>query len=194
VQLLAHVLADTVLRTLAACANALVFRDFMFDALARQVRWQGFAPALLRHRWRGLGQARIGQCHGLRLRLGPHEALRLSSCAAALAGLTEGPVFRGIDQWGHVSEDGLHINSLVPLLRSLFTGAGIVFAEQYSGHSLRRGFAQWATLNGWDIKTLMEYIGWKNVQSALRYVDGADPFARHRVSCARPAIGEITGV
>lgn len=40
---------------------------------------------------------------------------------------------------------------------------------------LRRGFAQWATANDWDIKMLMEYVGWKNVQSALRYVEGADP-------------------
>lgn len=98
----------------------------------------------------------------------------------ALAGLTEGPVFRGIDRWGHVGADGLHINSLVPLLRALFAGAGIAAAEQYSSHSLRRGFAQWANSNGWDVKTLMEYVGWRDVQSAMRYVDGADPFAQHR--------------
>jgi integrase len=97
-----------------------------------------------------------------------------------LAGLTEGAVFRGIDRWGHVSAQGLHINSFVPLLRALFAGADIAFSAQYSGHSLRRGFAQWATTNGWDIKTLMEYVGWKNIQSAMRYVDSADPFARHR--------------
>ncbi len=96
-----------------------------------------------------------------------------------LAGLTEGAVFRSIDRWGHVGDQGLHINSLVPLLRSLFADAGIAFAAQYSGHSLRRGFAQWATSNGWDIKTLMEYVGWKNVQSAMRYIEGTDPFARH---------------
>jgi len=99
----------------------------------------------------------------------------------ALAGLTEGPVFRGIDRWGHLGTEGLHINSLVPLLRSLFANAGIASAMQYSGHSMRRGFAQWATSSGWDIKTLMEYVGWKNVQSALRYVEGADPFAQLRV-------------
>lgn len=102
-----------------------------------------------------------------------------------LAGLTEGAVFRNIDRWGHIGMHGLHINSFVPLLRSLFTHAGVDFAVQYSGHSLRRGFAQWATASGWDIKTLMEYVGWKNVQSALRYVEGADPFAKHRIESAR---------
>lgn len=98
----------------------------------------------------------------------------------ALAGLTEGPVFRSIDHWGHLGNEGLHINSLVPMLRTLFAEAGIAYSAEYSGHSLRRGFAQWATSNGWDIKTLMEYVGWKNVQSAMRYVDAADPFRRHR--------------
>lgn len=96
----------------------------------------------------------------------------------ALAGLSDGPVLRGIDRWGHVRTTGLHINSLVPLLRAMFEAAGVPFAAQYSGHSLRRGFANWATSNGWDLKTLMEYVGWRDVQSAMRYVEASDPFAR----------------
>ncbi|MYM92324.1 site-specific integrase [Duganella vulcania] len=96
----------------------------------------------------------------------------------AVAHLSEGPVFRGIDRWGRISETGLHINSLVPLLRAMFDAAGIPLAFQYSAHSLRRGFANWATSNGWDLKTLMEYVGWRDVQSAMRYVEAADPFAR----------------
>lgn len=103
-----------------------------------------------------------------------------------LAGLTEGPVFRAVDRWGNVSDNGLHINSLVPLLRSLFNAAAIPFVEQYSGHSLRRGFATWATSNGWDVKTLMEYVGWRDVQSAMRYVESSDPFAAMR-QAASPA-------
>jgi integrase len=64
----------------------------------------------------------------------------------------------------------------------MFGAAGIAFAEQYSGHSLRRGFASWATSNGWDLKTLMEYVGWRDVQSAMRYMESADPFAQMRPS------------
>lgn len=98
-----------------------------------------------------------------------------------LAGLISGPVFRGIDRWGNLSDTGLHINSLIPLLRSLFEIAGIALPEQYSGHSLRRGFATWAGANGWDLKTLMEYVGWRDVQSAVRYMESADPFAKLRL-------------
>jgi integrase len=98
-----------------------------------------------------------------------------------IANLTEGPVFRAVDQWGNVGATGLHINSLIPLLRTMFHTAGIASVEQYSGHSLRRGFATWATSSGWDLKALMEYVGWRDAQSAMRYVESGDPFARLRI-------------
>jgi site-specific recombinase XerD len=97
------------------------------------------------------------------------------------AQITNGPVFRGIDRWGHIAELGLHEDSLIPIFRSMLTNASIESSNLYSSHSLRRGFANWATSNGWDIKTLMEYVGWKNIQSAIKYIDAADPFARHYI-------------
>ena len=102
----------------------------------------------------------------------------------AHSGLTEGPVFRSIDRWGQIADDALHPNSFIPLLRDLFSDAHILDPNSYSSHSLRRGFATWASANGWDIKTLMEYVGWKDMQSALRYIDGTDPFARERIELA----------
>ncbi|KAF0866168.1 site-specific integrase [Pseudomonas sp. LD120] len=90
------------------------------------------------------------------------------------AALVRGPVFRGIDRWGHLSEQGLHANSVIPLLRQALERAGIA-AEHYTSHSLRRGFATWAHRSGWDLKSLMSYVGWKDMKSAMRYVD-ANPF------------------
>ena len=90
-------------------------------------------------------------------------------------------MFRAIDRWGHLSEISLHEDSLIPIFRSVLHAAGIESANLYSGHSLRRGFATWATANGWDLKTLMEYVGWKNIQSAMRYVDVADQFSQQRI-------------
>lgn len=99
----------------------------------------------------------------------------------AAAQLIQGPLFRQVDRWGRVPERPLHANSIVPLLRRLFTLAGLSTPDLYSGHSLRRGFAGWANTNGWDVKALMEYVGWKDVHSAMRYLDGNDPFARARI-------------
>lgn len=104
----------------------------------------------------------------------------------AAAELTQGPVFRSIDRWGRISETSLHPNSLIPLLRRLLTAAGLPDAEDYSSHSLRRGFAGWANANGWDVKALMEYVGWRDVHSAMRYLDGGDPFARQRIEASLP--------
>jgi len=97
------------------------------------------------------------------------------------AKITEGPLFRGVNRWGDLASSPFHRSSVVPLLRRLFTRAGLASPETYSGHSLRRGFAGWANANGWDIKALMEYVGWKDVQSAMRYIDGGDPFAQARI-------------
>lgn len=92
-----------------------------------------------------------------------------------VAGIAHGPVFRKLDRWGHLAEDGFNANSLIPLLRRIFNRAG-VSGDLYTSHSLRRGFATWAAANGWDIKALMTYVGWKDMKSAMRYIDSVDSF------------------
>jgi site-specific recombinase XerD len=96
----------------------------------------------------------------------------------ALAGLTEGPVFRGINRWGQLNEAALNPTSFIRILRSVLQDAGIADSEEYSSHSLRRGLATWANANGWSIKSLMEYVGWKDVNSAMRYIDIPDPYRK----------------
>ncbi|WP_434120368.1 tyrosine-type recombinase/integrase [Pseudomonas fortuita] len=70
---------------------------------------------------------------------------------------------------------GFKASSLIPLLRRILEEAGIP-ADIYSSHSMRRGFATWASANGWDIKGLMSYVGWKDMKSALRYVEASNSF------------------
>lgn len=105
-----------------------------------------------------------------------------------LANLTTGPLFRGIGHTGTIRSSALHHNSVVPLLRRMFEQAGVASANIYSGHSLRRGFAGWANTNGWDVRALMEYVGWKDVHSAMRYIDVPDDFGQQRIEAALAAI------
>ena len=114
-------------------------------------------------------QGRVYKCPALS-RLCPVTAF---NAWISVAGLNVGPVFRKIDRWGHIGDESLHANSLIPLLRGLFTEAGVTAPEEYSSHSMRRGFAGWARASGWDIKDLMEYVGWKDVKSAMRYLDAS---------------------
>ena len=98
----------------------------------------------------------------------------------ALSKLKTGPLFRKIDRWGHLSDAGLVPSSIIPMLRRLLTQAGIAEAEAFSSHSLRRGFAQWAGMSGWDIRELMSYVGWRDVKAAMRYLDGVDVGSKAR--------------
>jgi integrase len=108
------------------------------------------------------------------------------------AGLADGPLFRAIDAQGTVRAGALHANSLIGVLRRAFTRAGLPGAAQYTSHSLRRGFAGWASGNGWDAKALMEYVGWKDVHTAMRYVDSPDAFGRSRIEEALAQSTSIT--
>jgi integrase len=93
----------------------------------------------------------------------------------AVSGLHHGPVFRAIDRWGHVAKEPVNPNSLSRILRLAFVRSGEA-GEGYTAHSLRRGFATWASRNQWSSKALMEYVGWRDVQSALRYIEADVPF------------------
>lgn len=104
-------------------------------------------------------------------RLCPVQAyIEWLNCSA----LARGPVFRAIDRWGNLAQEGLHANSVIPLLRQALERAGVA-GDHYTSHSLRRGFATWAHQSGWDLKSLMTYVGWKDMKSALRYIE-ATPF------------------
>ncbi|WP_439869036.1 site-specific integrase [Pseudomonas syringae] len=119
-------------------------------------------------------------------RLCPVQAyIEWINCAA----LVRGPVFRAVDRWGNLKEEGLHANSVIPLLRQALQRAGIA-AEHYTSHSLRRGFASWAHSNGWDLKSLMSYVGWRDIKSAMRYIDAA-PFLSPPEAGSGPKVSSI---
>ncbi|AVA33775.1 MULTISPECIES: site-specific integrase [Burkholderiales] len=152
---------------------------------------QGMACYLGRTKGDRQLQGRVFKCPALS-RLCPVTAF---NAWIDLAGLTEGPVFRKIDRWGNVADESLHADSLIPLLRSLFAEAGVESPEEYSSHSLRRGFAGWTRASGWDIKELMEYVGWKDVKSAMRYLDASDSSLQARfeqgLTALAPAVPQL---
>jgi len=99
----------------------------------------------------------------------------------AAAELTDGPLIRRVDCWAAISPEPMHPNSLIRLLRRAFAQAGLPTPEVYSGHSMRRRFAAWADANNWNVKELMDYVGWKDIKSAMRYLSGSDPFSRDKI-------------
>ncbi|MFI8607832.1 site-specific integrase [Pseudomonas sp. NPDC077649] len=94
-------------------------------------------------------------------------------------GVSQGPVFRAVDRWGNLAAEGLHAYSISRILRRVMVCSGL-HSERYSSHSLRRGFATWASRNQWSTKALMSYVGWRDAKAALRYIEPDMPFGELR--------------
>lgn len=82
--------------------------------------------------------------------------------------IRSGPVFRKIDLWGNVSGKGIYSKSLGPLLNGMAKDSGLDI--HLSTHSMRHGFANWAADAGWDVRSIMEHVGWTNYDNAARYL------------------------
>jgi hypothetical protein len=61
----------------------------------------------------------------------------------------------------------------VPLLRNILQEAGVA-PELYSATRCAAALPV-GQLRMVDLRTLMEHVGWKNAQSAMRYIDQEDP-------------------
>lgn len=87
----------------------------------------------------------------------------------------KGPLFRGFDRWGNPRSTVMNPKSIIPLLRKALGNAGIENPDSYTSHSLRRGFANWAIDGVMDIRSMMAYVGWNDINTAMEYVDAKPP-------------------
>ena len=86
---------------------------------------------------------------------------------------TKGPVFSKISRWGVISETAIHPKSVNRMLRDYFAAAGLD-AALYSSHSMRRGLANFLITQKQTDKEIMDWIGWTDYRSALRYQDAKE--------------------
>jgi site-specific recombinase XerD len=80
----------------------------------------------------------------------------------AAAGITHGPVFRGVDRHGRVSAHGLNPDSIARLLRRSAARAGLMTAN-LAGHSLRSGLVTQCAINRVSPFATMEVTGHKSL-------------------------------
>jgi len=85
-----------------------------------------------------------------------------------LAGIGEGPVFRGVDRHGRVSDRRLTDHSVAVVVKRVAKKAGLT-TELLSGHSLRAGFVTEAKKNGADDAAIMDQTGHKSLAMVQRY-------------------------
>jgi site-specific recombinase XerD len=87
----------------------------------------------------------------------------------ALASLSSGALFRAVDQFGLVSEAGLHKDSVGWIVKRAAGRAGLDAAD-YAGHSLRAGLATQAAMNGASELAIMKQTGHRSLATVRRYI------------------------
>jgi site-specific recombinase XerD len=85
------------------------------------------------------------------------------------AGIEDGPLFRPIDRHGNVSPTRLSDRAVALVVKRAAEGAGLD-PTNYSGHSLRAGFATTAAANGASERAIANQTGHKSMEVLRRYV------------------------
>jgi integrase len=103
----------------------------------------------------------------------PERALRVWLDAA---GLTNGPVFRGISKWDVVDADHLNPASVNRILARAAEMAKLGYVSEISSHSLRRGMATSAYRAGADFRNIKRQGAWRHDGTVQGYIDEAGLF------------------
>lgn len=84
------------------------------------------------------------------------------------SGITEGPIFRGIDRHGNVSKDGITDRAVADIVKKVCAAAGLD-ASAFSGHSLRAGFVTSSLDRKVDFFRIMSQTGHVKVDTLREY-------------------------
>ena len=89
--------------------------------------------------------------------------------------ITSGPVFRRFVKGSKLSENRLTDQTVALLIKEYLNLAGID-SKNYSGHSLRSGFATSAAESGVEERSIMAMTGHKSTEMVRRYIKDANLF------------------
>lgn len=85
------------------------------------------------------------------------------------AGITEGPLFRGVDRWGRLAAEGLNDRTIARTVQSAAEAAGLD-GRHFAGHSLRAGFATTAAAAGVEERAIQSQTGHRSVSVLRGYI------------------------
>lgn len=91
------------------------------------------------------------------------------------SGIQEGPLFRAIDQHGHLAKDRLHPCSVARIVKRYAGRAGLD-PLKFAGHSLRSGFATTAAKKGKSLDAIMRQTLHRSERVARSYIRHAKLF------------------
>ena len=98
-----------------------------------------------------------------------------------LSNINSGPIFRRFSKGSNITNNRLTDQSVVLLIKKYLNLAGIENSN-YSGHSLRSGFATVAAESGADERSIMAMTGHKTTQMVRRYIKEANIFKNNALN------------
>tara|TARA_B100000315_G_scaffold256713_2_gene303329 strand:- start:962 stop:1918 length:957 start_codon:yes stop_codon:yes gene_type:complete len=98
-----------------------------------------------------------------------------------ISNIKAGPIFRKFNKGFSLSNNRLSDQTVALLLKSYLTVAGIE-NKNYSGHSLRSGFATVSAASGADERSIMAMTGHKTTQMVRRYIKEANLFKNNALN------------
>ena len=98
-----------------------------------------------------------------------------------ISNIKSGPIFRRFSKSFKLNENRLTDQSVALLLKSYLGAAGIE-NKNYSGHSLRSGFATASAESGADERSIMAMTGHKTTQMVRRYIKEANLFKNNALN------------
>lgn len=88
----------------------------------------------------------------------------------------DGPIFKRINKSGVIASLGIAPNHINLIIKELATHCQLPSPKSYSGHSLRRGFANAASAQGISLNAIMQQGRWINPATAMGYMEEANRF------------------
>ena len=95
--------------------------------------------------------------------------------------ITSGPLFRRFIKGSKLSENRLTDQTVALLIKEYLNLAGID-SKNYSGHSLRSGFATSAAESGVEERSIMVMTGHKSTEMVRRYIKDANLFKNNALN------------
>jgi site-specific recombinase XerD len=95
--------------------------------------------------------------------------------------INSGPLFRRFSKGSNLSENRLTDQSVALLIKKYLQLAGID-SKNYSGHSLRSGFATSAAESGAEERSIMAMTGHKSTEMVRRYIKEANLFKNNALN------------
>lgn len=92
------------------------------------------------------------------------------------SGVGSGAVFRQLLKGNKIAARAISSGSLSKIIKSLAIACQLPQADQYSGHSLRRGFATTASQNGASLSAIMRQGRWHHEGTVHGYIEEGQHF------------------